>query len=138
MPFEANQDGTWEVFASQRNAEIYAFGAWLLALRRRAARGDGTLLNVISRLPERVVDEWPDSLIDLRNTLLAMTNPQLLALQARVANLPWFGTRNGASTEEGQTLRWAEVRVTASGQFAVPSYLGGGVAIPVWPAPVGP
>lgn len=134
--FDAAWDGTWELFTTRINAERYALGAWLLALRRRAARGDGTLLNVLTRLRERVVDEWPDSLVELRATLQGMNAPQLQALRDRVDKLPWLGTRNGSSTEVGQTLAWAVPRETLAGEWAVPSYLGGGVPEPAWkPSP---
>jgi hypothetical protein len=139
VSFEGAQDGTWEVFGTRINAERYALAAWLLALRRRAAQGDGTLLNVITRVRERLVDEWPDSLAELRSMMLAMNPSELTALRTRLDRLPWLGTRGGVLTEtDGRTLAWFIPQQTLSGQWAVRSFLGGGVPEPAWPPlPVG-
>jgi hypothetical protein len=126
----------WRIFATRRNAEIYALAVWLRRLRQRAAQGDGTLLNVLTRLKERVVDEWPDDDVSLRDALLAMTNQQLIDLGVRLNRLPWLGVdHQGVSTEVGQSNRWAEVRQTAAGTWAVPAapWDASGVTEPAWP-----
>ncbi len=134
--FYDSSDGTYRIFTTRRNAEIYANAAWALSVRRRAIiEGDGTMLNVVSRLRETI--DWPDSLADLQTTLLAMTNEQLLTWRTRLQRLAWLGRRNGATDDaEGFSTAWAEVRVTRDGRFAVLSWAGGDSPEPLWPIPV--
>jgi hypothetical protein len=127
---------TWRTFATRRNAEIYALAVWLRILRRRAAEGDGTLLNIVTRLRERVVDEWPDDHETLRTTLTSLTNAQLAALVERSERLPLLGRRLGQLViDDGHTLRWDIPRQTADGRWAVqcPDFDPAGGPEPAWP-----
>jgi hypothetical protein len=68
--------------------------------------------------------------------MLGLNPAQLTALRARLDRLPWLGVREGQSVDtDGYTLAWAIPQQTASGQWAVPSFLGGGVPEPAWPVP---
>lgn len=126
----------WRIFATRREAEIYALAVWLRMLRRRAAETDGTLLNVVTRLKERVVDQWADDDATLVDLLTGLTNPQLVALASRIDRLPWLGVdANGVKTEVGPSTRWAIPQQTADAQWAVvaaPWDLKG-IAEPAWP-----
>jgi hypothetical protein len=130
---------TWRTFTTRRNAELYALGVWLRMLRRRAAAGDGTLLNVITRAKERVINEWADDDATLRSALAAMTAAELTTLATRLTRLPWLGTDHvGARTESGPSTRWAEPRQTADAQWAVPAAPWDTQATdvePTWPKP---
>lgn len=129
---------TFRIFNTRRNAEIYALACWLRILRRRAAEGDGTLLNIVTRLRERVVDEWPDDHDTIRTTLTSLSNAQLAALVERSERLPLLGRRNGQLViDDGHTLRWDIPRQTADGRWAVecPPFDAGGGPEPAWPTP---
>lgn len=130
--------GTYRLFATRANAERYALACHLRILRRRAATGDGTLLNVVTRAKERVVDEWPDDHDALRTWLGTLTAAELRALRDRVANLPLLGRRHDGTLNlaDGHTLRWDIPRQTADGRWAVqcPPFDTGGEPSPAWPA----
>lgn len=129
---------TYRLFATRANAERYALAVWLRILRRRAATGDGTLLNIATRAKERVVDEWPDDHDALRAWLATLTATQLRALRDRLANLPALGRdhRGRLVEDRGHTLRWDVPRQTADGRWAVqcPPFDTGGEPSPAWPA----
>lgn len=127
---------TYRIFATKANADRYELACWLIQLRRRAAEGDGTLLNLSTRLRENVTAEWVDDLPSLRTFVTGLTNAQVVALRARLDRLPMLGRRGGVLVEDGQTLRWAVPRMTADGRYAVtcPPFDVGGVAEPSWPA----
>ena len=106
-------------------------------MRLRALDGDGTLLNVSSRVRERLEEfvENIDSLADLRTWLQAKTNQELTVLKDRVRNLPWLGRdQYGNLVEHGQTTGWATVSETAAGEWAVPCWKVADPP-PVWPDP---
>ena len=129
---------TYRTFATRINADRYELACWLLILRRHAAAGDGTLRNIVTNLRERVVDEWPDSLADLRTTMLGLSRAQLDALRARVDNLPQMGRRasdNRLNEIDGYTTAWDVPRETADGRWAVqcPPFDDGGDPEPEWP-----
>ena len=127
---------SYRIFATQANAARYELACWLIHLRRRAAQGDGTLLNVVTRAKEAVAAEFVDDLPSLRTFVTGLTGAQVVELRARLDRLPLLGTRSGALVEDGQTLRWAEPRQTADRRWAVvcPPFDQGGVAEPEWPA----
>lgn len=131
---------TWRTFTTRINADRYELACWLILLRRRAAEGDGTLLNVATRLREQFAGSWPDDFTSVKATVQAMTRAQLDTFRAKLDRLPVLGRRNGVIVDtDGFTLRWDVPRLTAAGTWAVqcPPFDNGGGPEPVWPpAPV--
>ena len=126
----------FRIFPTRAAAARYELACWLIHLRRRAAQGDGTLTNIVTRAKENVAAEWVDDLPTLRAFVTGLTAQQVVDLRARLDRLPIMGRRNGQLvTDSGYTLRWAEPRQTAAGTWAVvcPPFDPGGVAEPAWP-----
>lgn len=128
--------GTWRTFQTLHSAQVYEMGCWLRLLRRRAAQGDGTLLNVATRLRENFAGSWPDDSTTIASILSSMSANELASLRSRLDQLPILGRRNGALVADaGHSVCWAEPRLTLDGLWAVPcpDFDRGGVPEPLWP-----